>query len=84
MLVKSGDAIDVKKGTLSKTVRGFAQSDFDTDTKDFAFSIRVIGKEDAIGDIVEFNTSSANVKAVRDEQYTADPIERNEEDESDE
>lgn len=79
MLVKSGDAIDVKKGTLAKSVRGFAQSDFDSDAPDVNFTIRIIGKDDAIGDMVDFNTSKVTIKAVEDERYTADPIERDEE-----
>lgn len=82
MLVKSGDAIDVKKGTLAKAVRGFAQSDFDSDEKGVTFAIRIIGKEDAIGDVVEYKTDDVSIKAVSDEKYSADPIERNEEEQS--
>ena len=66
MKVLSGDAIEVKVG--NKTTRGFALSSFDTDEDPTDFELRIIGKKDAIGEVVSFN-SKDNITFVDDENY---------------
>jgi hypothetical protein len=67
MQVKSGDCIQVKTGTL-QSVKGYAQHDFDTEVEG-DFDVRLIGKNDAIGDIVTYNTTKNKVKLVTAEGY---------------
>lgn len=72
MKVTSGDCIEVKTGAL-KSVRGFALVDFESDDADTDFTVRLIGKKDAIGEIVTYNTGKNNVKAVTDDKYSKEP-----------
>lgn len=67
MQVISGNAIDVKSG--SKTVRGWAMRDFDTDAEDEKFDLHIIKKDGTLGDTVTFEVGKVTVTAVNDPEF---------------